>query len=55
MLMNLVLEYAIEHQAATRAMLFSRGIPTQDLEDVYQYALVRILSANPRNVKEPAG
>ena len=36
-------------------MLFSRGISSDDLEDVYQYALMRILSANPRNVKEPAG
>ena len=53
--MNPVLEYAIEHQAKARAILFSRGISSDDLEDVYQYALMRILSANPRNVKEPAG
>ncbi len=54
MLMNPVLEYAVEHQTAALAMLANRQIPPDDLDDVYQYALLRILVANPRNRKGPA-
>ena len=52
--MNPVLEYATEHQATARAMLLSRGIPQADVDDIYQYALMRVLAANPRNRKGPA-
>ena len=52
--MNPVLEYAIAHRSTARAMLFSRGILQADVDDVYQYALMRVLAANPRNRKGPA-
>ena len=52
--MNPVLQYAIEHQATARAILISHEVPLDDVDDLCQEALVRILRANPADVRGPA-
>ena len=54
MLMNPVLEYAIEHQTTARAILISHEVPLDDVDDLCQEATMRILRANPLGCSGPA-
>ena len=51
--MNPVLAFAIEHQAVAKGGLRSKGIPIDDVEDVVQDALVKLLRADPPHAENP--
>ncbi len=51
--MNPVLAYAIEHQADVKWLLLSKGIPQDDVEDVVQDALIKLLRADPSHADNP--
>lgn len=44
---NPVLAFALEHQADAKRLLLWKGMPLDDVDDVVQDALVKVLSAVP--------
>lgn len=53
--MNPVLAYAIEHQGDAKGLLVSKGVPLDDVEDVVQDALIKLLRADPPHADNPKG
>ena len=51
--LNPILAYAIEHQADAKWLLMSKGLPLDDVEDVVQDALVKLLRADPPHADNP--
>ena len=51
--MNPIVAYAIEHQEYAKGVLVNKGVPFDDVEDVVQDALVRVLRARPRHADNP--